>query len=73
MASVQIPEHVKINEGGPERYDLECTVCGMGVSHGRSFGMVSGADLAASFIVLHRIHTKMGKPNGLTPSGRVRR
>lgn len=73
MTNPLIPEHITVNDGGPDRYDLACTVCQTGVSHGRTFGPISGADLAASFIVQHRTHTKTGKPNGLTPSGRVRR
>ena len=69
---MKIPSHVTINEGGPDRYDLECSVCHTGWSGGRTFGPISGADLAATFIVQHAIHDKKGAPHGLTPSGRKR-
>lgn len=63
------PPHITIIEGGPDRYDIQCMTCGGGVKGGRSFGPVSGADMAASFIAQHTVHTKSGVPSGLTSSG----
>lgn len=69
---MNIPAHITIHQGGPDRYDLECSVCRTGWSGGATFGPIRGADLAATFIVQHAIHAKNGSPHGLTPSGRKR-
>ena len=69
---MKIPGHITVNEGGPTRYDLECSVCSMGYSGGSRFGMVNGSDLAAAFIWQHAIHDKKGNPSGLTPGGKPR-
>ena len=69
---MNIPAHITVNEGGPERYDLECSICSIGYSSGARFGVINGSDLAAVFIVQHATHDKKGKPSGLTPGGKPR-
>ena len=69
---MKVPENITVNAGGPDRYDLACTVCQIGWTGGATFGPVSGADLAASFIVLHATHDRKDRPTGLTPGGKPR-
>lgn len=66
-----MPKHITVNQGGPDVYDLDCTVCQMGMNGGRTFGPIDGATLAATFIVQHAVHTAKGSPAGLTASGNV--
>ena len=69
---MNIPANITVNDGGPERYDLECTICKTGMGCGPRFGVVSGSVLAATFIVQHATHDKKGNPSGLTPGGKAR-
>lgn len=64
-----MPAHITVNQGGPEVFDLECTVCHTGMNCRARFGPVAGADMAATFTVQHTVHTAKGAPAGLTPGG----
>jgi hypothetical protein len=66
-----MPQHIVVNDGGPESYNLECRVCTMGMKSGQTFGPIDGATIAAMFIVQHAVHTAKGDPAGLTPKGDV--
>lgn len=64
----QLPPHVIVNKGGPDRYDLNCNHCGIGISCGSHFGSIPGADFAAAFITehLHLTHSSKGVRAGRT-------
>lgn len=66
-----MPRHITVNQGGPDAYDLDCTVCHIGMKAGATFGPIDGSTMAATFIVQHAIHTAKGNPAGLTASGQI--
>lgn len=65
-----MPRHITVNQGGPEFYDLDCTVCHTGMKAGATFGPIDGSTMAATFIVQHAVH-RGRTPAGLTPSGDI--
>lgn len=68
MSSKPFP-HIALDEGGGT---ADCAVCSMSVTvPDKSFGPIPRTDLLASFLVQHSVHTKAGRPAGLTPTGRT--
>jgi hypothetical protein len=49
----------------------DCSICRMGITAPSSFGGIPLADMLASFVVQHSVHTKAGSPSGLTATGRA--
>ena len=59
--------HITLNESEGK---ADCSVCHMGVTAPPSFGGIPRANMLASFVVQHSVHTK-GAPSGLTATGRA--
>lgn len=63
-----VPDHIKVASGGPELYDIECSVCGISMKHRVAHPDSIAPDLAAVFLVQHAVH-RGKEAAGLTPSG----
>ncbi len=63
-----VPAFIRVNSGGPT-YDIDCTLCGIGMKCGPTFGPIQGADMAATFVAQHAVHGRRNEPIGLTPNG----
>ena len=60
--------HIALNEAEGK---ADCSVCNTGITAPRSFGGIPQANMLASFVVQHSVHTKAGYASGLTASGRA--
>ena len=58
--------HITLDEATGK---ADCSICGTGVTAPPSFGGISRADMLASFVVQHVVHTKAGVASGLTSAG----
>lgn len=58
--------HIALDEAAGK---ADCSVCQIGVTAPPSFGGVPRANMLAAFVVQHAVHTKAGKPSGLTSAG----
>ena len=67
--AITIPRHVAIDEAKREAF---CAMCGMGMTMPQDgFGPIPTSKMLASFAVLHATHSRHGKPEGLTKTGRI--
>lgn len=60
--------HITLDEPNGK---ADCSVCGTGVTAPPSFGGIPRADMLASFVVQHSVHTRGGVAAGLTAAGRA--
>lgn len=61
-------DHITLNEADGK---ADCSICQVGVTVPPSFGGIPRADMLAAFVVCHAVHTKSGRANGLTSTGRA--
>lgn len=59
--------HIAINEAEGK---ADCSICQQGITAPASFGGIPRADMLASFLVQHSVHTKNGTASGLTSTGK---
>ncbi len=65
---MNIPDWITLDEPNGK---ADCSVCRMGVTAPPSFGGIPRPNLLAAFVVEHATHSRAGRSNGLTATGKA--
>lgn len=64
---MRLPTHITLNE---RTRGADCSACGMSVNvPGPKFGPIPAETMIATFVTQHAVHSRKGRPSGLTAGG----